>query len=214
MATERYLLGEMTGPELDDFEEHMFVCTECAAAVTSGAAFTENARAVFNERPDLFAAESKKRSTAGERPAFFWKWFSFPQLATSFAALALACVAGYQQFVTIPALLAPRAVSEYALAATARGTETPSIPPGVAAFNVLLDEVSSKCPKGCTAVLKQGGKRGSKQIGPPINLKIAEDHTAAIFLNRSAVPAGDYTVFVYKQGPEHEEAAEYPFRVE
>jgi pyocin large subunit-like protein len=57
MATERYLLGEMTNPELDDFEEHMFVCLECAEAVRTGAEFTENARAIFRERRNGNARE-------------------------------------------------------------------------------------------------------------------------------------------------------------
>ena len=47
MASERYLLGELT-PELRDaYEEHMFGCTECANDARFGAAFIDHAKVVL-----------------------------------------------------------------------------------------------------------------------------------------------------------------------
>jgi hypothetical protein len=48
-ATERYFLGELTGADLDGFEEHFFMCPECADDVRAMTVFTANARAVFRE---------------------------------------------------------------------------------------------------------------------------------------------------------------------
>jgi anti-sigma factor RsiW len=45
LATERYLLGEMTEQERDAFEEHYFDCGECAEDVRAGALMTDGARA-------------------------------------------------------------------------------------------------------------------------------------------------------------------------
>ena len=204
MATERYLLGEMSGPELDDFEEHMFVCAECAEAVRRGAAFTENARAVFHEHPNLLE-EGKPRATAKHNPAlFFWKWLSFPQLATSFAALALLCVVGYQQK-EINKMRAPQAISEYVLTGTARGAETTSIPAGAGPLAIELDGLPKKCMNGCTALFR----------GSAFPFKTAQDRTAHLLLPRAAATPGDYTI-VIQTGTTRAETVEeeqYPFQV-
>jgi hypothetical protein len=196
MATERYLLGEMSGPELDEFEEHMFVCRECAEAVKSGAAFAQNARAVFREHPGLGAA----REEAGPVRDFFAKWLTFPQLATGFAALALICVAGYQR-AEISRLRAPRAISEYELTATARGGDTQSIPAGAEPLAVNLNGLPKECASGCTALFE----------GRTFPLKMTPDRTARILLP-AAVKPGEYTIVVQTKGPGGEE--QFAFRVE
>src|SRR5437763_5529226 len=48
-ATERYLLGELTGEDRDRFEEHYFMCPECAEDVRALTVFAANAKAVFRE---------------------------------------------------------------------------------------------------------------------------------------------------------------------
>ena len=47
VAAERYLLGELSDAERDQFEEHFFDCPACAEEVRAGAIFEANARAVF-----------------------------------------------------------------------------------------------------------------------------------------------------------------------
>ncbi len=49
MATERYLLEEMTEAESEAFEEHYFNCAECAAEVVAGATFIIGVRAITRE---------------------------------------------------------------------------------------------------------------------------------------------------------------------
>jgi hypothetical protein len=48
-ATERYFLGELTGADREGFEEHFFMCPECAEDVRAMTVFAANAKAVFRE---------------------------------------------------------------------------------------------------------------------------------------------------------------------
>lgn len=48
-TAERYLLGELTGEDREAFEEHFFMCPECAEDVEALTVFAANARAVFRE---------------------------------------------------------------------------------------------------------------------------------------------------------------------
>jgi anti-sigma factor RsiW len=48
LAVEQYLLGELSGPEREAFEEHFFSCPECVEALEFGAGFMKNARDVFS----------------------------------------------------------------------------------------------------------------------------------------------------------------------
>ena len=48
-ATERYFLGELTGADREGFEEHFFMCPECADDVRAMTVFAANAKAAFRE---------------------------------------------------------------------------------------------------------------------------------------------------------------------
>jgi len=90
LAVEQYLLGELSGPEREEFEEHFFDCPECVEALEMGTGFINNARAVFREDRVVRPAEQRE------------PWWSFltrwrPAPAAALAGWALACVfAGYQ----------------------------------------------------------------------------------------------------------------------
>jgi len=49
-AAEGYFLGELSGDDRDAFEEHFFMCPECAADVRAIQTFAANAKAVFREQ--------------------------------------------------------------------------------------------------------------------------------------------------------------------
>jgi hypothetical protein len=42
MLVEKYLLGELFGADLEDFEQHMFDCLICFEEVKAGQAFTQH----------------------------------------------------------------------------------------------------------------------------------------------------------------------------
>src|SRR5436305_13962826 len=48
-ASERYFLSELTGEDRHAFEEHFFMCPECAEDVRALTVFAANAKAVFRE---------------------------------------------------------------------------------------------------------------------------------------------------------------------
>jgi len=105
-AAERYLLGELSPLERDDFEEHYFSCHECATEVRITSQFLDGARRELSRsRTEKHAAASR-----GERPAVkpsslpswlaaFWK----PAFLAPIMALLLLCV-GYQNVVVYPHL--------------------------------------------------------------------------------------------------------------
>ncbi|MEO8130875.1 MAG: zf-HC2 domain-containing protein [Bryobacteraceae bacterium] len=100
-AVERYLLHELSGAELKAFEEHFFVCTQCAADLESSTLFIANARQVFRE----------ERAEAGSTaPALPW-WTSLAESwrkpwawAPSLAVCSLGVLALYQGFILMPEL--------------------------------------------------------------------------------------------------------------
>ena len=108
MATERYLLGELTPEQREAFEAHFFECYECALDVRAEAAFLKEAQAQLPqmarfapvaERPAPAKTEAKRRDWFGwVRPAW---------AVPAFAALLM--VIGYQNVATIPGL---RSVAE------------------------------------------------------------------------------------------------------
>ena len=49
-AAERYCCGELTPEERDQFEEHFFLCRECAEEVRWEQIFAANAKAVLREQ--------------------------------------------------------------------------------------------------------------------------------------------------------------------
>lgn len=60
MMAERYLLGELLEEDRDAFEEHFFGCTECAAAVRSGAAMLDSGREIAREQRSVSAVKSRR----------------------------------------------------------------------------------------------------------------------------------------------------------
>jgi hypothetical protein len=99
MATERYLLGELSPTMREAFEEHFFACQECALDVRAAAALIDEAKPQL-AAPVPVPAMAPVKPVTPRRPWFSW-WkpaFAVP----AFAALLL--VIGYQNFATIPSL--------------------------------------------------------------------------------------------------------------
>jgi hypothetical protein len=108
MATERYLLNEMT-PELrEEFEQHLFECPECMLDLRAAAAFIEEAKL---QLPGLIAAPAaapvavrtpQAAKAVDKKREWFSSWWRPVFAMPAFAALLL--VIGYQNLATIPAL--------------------------------------------------------------------------------------------------------------
>lgn len=130
-AAERYLLGELSPAQSDEFELHFFSCPECAEDLKVAVMLAENGKALaadlINPAEDLVAESGKKKSVQ-RRWAWAVGWLRFG--APAFAALLLCAVTVYQNTVTIPHLRDEAAAASsldapvsYALRAASRGPE-------------------------------------------------------------------------------------------
>ncbi|MGB6132362.1 MAG: zf-HC2 domain-containing protein [Acidobacteriaceae bacterium] len=99
MATERYLLGELSPEMREAFEDHFFECQECALDVRAGAALIDEAKHQLGA-PIATPAVASPKSIPPPRDWFSWLRPAFA--VPVFAALLL--VVGYQNFATIPSL--------------------------------------------------------------------------------------------------------------
>src|SRR5271163_489517 len=123
-AVDRYLLGQLSASELEEFEQHFFDCLECSRELHAGAVFEDNARAVFREEAVAAAVAPAKSRTPAETRQSLWGWFwQRPwNAAPALAALVLAAVTVYQASIVIPGLrtqlnaaLSPQPVASYVL---------------------------------------------------------------------------------------------------
>ena len=122
MATERYLLDELS-PELRDaFEEHMFECPECALDVRAGNVFISEAKA---QLPQI-AAQAPAGTVPVKAKKPWWSFVMMPAFAAPAFAALLAVIA-FQNLATIPSLRSavtePRIIPWSSLHAGTRGTE-------------------------------------------------------------------------------------------
>jgi putative zinc finger protein len=139
-AAEQYLLGELTGDEREQYEEHFFGCQQCAMEVTGGAAFLANTKEVYSAEKDFVPARSTP--APGWFAVFLRPAFAVPALAL------LALVVTYQSAIVIPHLkdslaraTAPQAIPSYSLITqNSRGGNPVTIhAPSNTPFSIFLD---------------------------------------------------------------------------
>jgi hypothetical protein len=124
MAAERYLLNELDAGEREQFEEHVFDCQECALDLRAGAAFVDGAKAQLADiAATLPAATPARTRKTRSRESGWFLWMRPIFVAPAFAALLL--VLGYQNLVTMPALVAsanqPRLLASVPVHGATRG---------------------------------------------------------------------------------------------
>jgi len=107
MATERYLLDELS-PELREaFEEHMFDCQECAFDVRAGNVFLTEAKAQLPVIIASAAPAESARPELGREPRQtkkpWWSFITVPAFAVPAFAMLLGVIA-FQNVSTIPSL--------------------------------------------------------------------------------------------------------------
>jgi|SRR5579863_5643534 len=95
MATEKYLLDELSPAEMEAFEEHLFGCNECALDVRAGSLLLEHGKVeLAKPAPRVVPPEVRPSRKVA------WRWPSFAVPAVAI----LLVVVGYQNLVTLPAM--------------------------------------------------------------------------------------------------------------
>lgn len=94
-AAVKYVLGELSSPQRDEYEEHYFDCAECATDLKALATFADTTREVLRQEKEKRFAAAFVLEHAGWR-----RWFQPIIAAPAFAALLLIIV--FQYTVTIP----------------------------------------------------------------------------------------------------------------
>ena len=135
---DRYLLGEMTEPERDVFEEHYFSCGVCAEELVTAVKFVDNARRpLLRLEAEDAAKETEARGATGgppaalesekhpgRRPQSWWdRWLSLapkPALAGACGCLAVALF-----WQSMPAGVNPEVTGSYFVTATREGSQAP-----------------------------------------------------------------------------------------
>ena len=202
-VVERYLLGELSSSESEEFETHFFGCTQCAQELQAGAIFEENAKAVFlEESPGT--ANARTPQVKNERLSLSWwsrlwlrPWSAVPALA----AVALLCLSAYQAMVVVPGLRsqllqaqAPQATASYVLQPLARGDErTTEVPRNYRAYELVIDKAWEKsyAEYSCSFVDEAGAARLSVSVPAP-----APNQPLQILISRNQLPSGRYKVIV------------------
>jgi hypothetical protein len=125
LASDRYLLDEMSDGERDTFEDHYFSCTECAEEIRSAEAMIAGAKAGLAGGSTGGRVVSMA-GAASRRPI----WYQSVALPWAVAA-TLAILAGYQSARVVPSLrrdASLMALAPVTLRPESRGSE-PVVPP-------------------------------------------------------------------------------------
>jgi len=188
MATERYLLDELT-PELREaFEQHVFDCPECALDLKAAALFVEQAKA---QLPQLTQSPTQAPAQAPAPAVKKQEWFAWlrpffanPLLAGPVFA-ALLVIVGYQNLVVYPNLRVaanePRLVPLVVLHATRAGGHVPV-------------EASHKQGVGLVVDLPQDSGY------PSYAFELYDAQGKAVWTQSLAAPAGDGAISVVIPG--------------
>ena len=206
-AAERYVLGDLSVSEVEEFERHFFDCSQCSEELRTLAIFQDNARAAFLEpgpspSPASLPATGAKPERAGWR--LNWNW------APVFAALVAAIFGGYE-FGARHGSVTPQSIGAYPLYAAARGDETVITPPAGARFySLYVDRTWDRDFSSYRAVFRDasGAERFSVAVAAP-----ASGRAMYILAPAQALPAGKYSLVMEGRdstGAETE-TARYPF---
>jgi hypothetical protein len=199
-AVEKYLLGEMSPEEREEFEEHFFGCTECAAELKATAAFLDGAKRVFERDP---VAKPAAPAPVRNKSRFSWVWRP-AVLAPAFSFLLL--LIAYQNIIVLPRLDAklavthkPEVLSSLSLiGANSRGGTLPTIRVAPQQPLLLMLDVPSISVADVTCVLLSPS--GDVVARVPVRAEAAKD-TIGLRIPAAAWLSGDYTLIVQDGSP-------------
>jgi len=109
----KYVLGELSAVQRDEYEDHYMDCPECAQDVYAAAAFADTAREVFRQE----APSDERVQNQARGGGLGWQFWLRPAFAAPVLVVLLAVV-GYQNLTTIPRLKSrPEVFTSFSLVA-------------------------------------------------------------------------------------------------
>ncbi len=212
-AVERYVLGDLSVSDVEEFERHFFDCPQCSEELRLLTVLQDNARAVFIEQGSSPATASLH---AIPREAGWWNglktfWQQPWAAAPAFAALLVALFAGYEFGVRHQAN-SIQSISAYPLYAASRGEETVVAPPRGAQFYTLyMDRTWEKDYPSYRSVVRED-PGGAERYSLPISVP-APGRAIQVLAPARALPAGRYVLVTFgiDDAGRETEVARYPF---
>ena len=124
-VADRYVLGELSQAQREEFEEHYFECVDCAEDVRAFLAISSNSRSVLVDVPDYEepAASRGRTRTGGFQALLSWRPPAIYAIGPALAMLALTIVTTYQSM-SLRSQLVAQAVPQFALRPDSRGEES------------------------------------------------------------------------------------------
>jgi hypothetical protein len=211
--TERYLLGELTPAQRDQFEDHFFDCAVCADDVQTGAGFVDNTRALLRDGPI-----SEEAATSGKPGAFARYGLPFQSAALGFVVLL--CVMGYQNVVTIPSLKthtsgvsAPKILTTVSLVGMGARAEANPVPAPAAKDFVFEMEIPGG-PEFAGYRFEIRDQADTLKFSVPIATAQAKD-TVTLAIPAGTLAAGTYKLAVLGEipGGAVQKLAHYPVQI-
>jgi hypothetical protein len=119
---DRYVLGELSQAQREEFEAHYFECVECAEDVRAFLAISSNSRSVLVDVPDYGepAAASGWKRLGWFQALRTWRPPAVYAMAPALALFALTIITTYQS-ITLRSQLVAQAVPQFALRPDVRG---------------------------------------------------------------------------------------------
>jgi hypothetical protein len=219
-ATERYLLGELSGDLREQFEDHFFSCFECAQDVEAGAIFVDSARQILGResaQADAAVRRPAKPESRGWLGALLRPAFAGPALAV------LLVFAAYQNAVLIPRMKSvieqartPQIVTSFSLIAqNSRGGDAVMIQvPKDKTFSLFADIPPEKHLSSYTCTVES--ESGTPQFSLNVPARLASD-TIQVSVPPSVLKSGKYFMVVRgadsdsATGQTQLEVARFPF---
>ena len=190
-AADKYLLNELSEDQRLEFEAHYFECQTCADRLRQDLIAIDNLKQVLLDEQ---RETSERRVTA--QPGKNWlAWLRPATLIPTFAALALALLAGYQNFVYIPGLMRPQALETVPIPSAARDSgPVVSVDRRSPMFNLSFDVDSPQVYPSYTCDFQREGQDSILKVdsGPR---KVAA-FTLEVLLPAGKFPPGRYVMIL------------------
>lgn len=214
MATEKYLLGELTEGERDSFEDHYFSCAACAADIKCASIVANDVREMAVS-PQVHPAVMTKQERHGSWLAWLRPW-TVPALALILLAVVL-----YQNSLVIPGLrqnarIAPQALATFSLVtAGTRGVAGVSITTEKGKpFGLYFDIPSGKEFSSYTCEVQD--KSGKRKLAVQVGAQQARD-SVQLLIPDGTLDSGEYQLLVRGHSESQtpgEEILRLPFEVQ